>query len=142
MARIQFDDLPLLRELSEEQLKELFGAGVKSFKPSIEALEDRLAMSGLAPGGAVGGLPYGQGPVLHNVHVETVFYGSDWTGGQKATEAHRLNDFVVEKDRDKLGPETTRARMPVSALSSGVCALRPPRSARLPSPGARSIYGA
>lgn len=45
MARIQINDLPLLQDLTEEQLKELFGAGA-SFKPGLEALEDRQLMSG------------------------------------------------------------------------------------------------
>jgi hypothetical protein len=46
MARIQINDLPLLQDLTEEQLKELFGAGPKSFKPSFDALEERSLMSG------------------------------------------------------------------------------------------------
>jgi hypothetical protein len=46
MARIQIADLPLLEDLTEEQLKELFGAGAKSYKPSLEQLEDRRLMSG------------------------------------------------------------------------------------------------
>src|SRR5437762_22514 len=45
MARIQILDLPRLQDLTEEQLKELFGAGPMSFKPSLETLEDRLCMS-------------------------------------------------------------------------------------------------
>lgn len=46
MTRIQFADLPLLEDLTPEQLKELFGAGLKGYKPSFEQLEDRWLMSG------------------------------------------------------------------------------------------------
>jgi hypothetical protein len=45
MARIQIGDLPLLKDLTPEQLKELFGAGPKAFRPSFEALEERQLMS-------------------------------------------------------------------------------------------------
>jgi hypothetical protein len=45
MARIQIDDLPNLQDLTEEQLKELFGAGPRKFRPSLETLEDRMVMS-------------------------------------------------------------------------------------------------
>lgn len=45
MARIQISDLPQLADLSEEQLKELFGAGPRSFRPSFEGLEDRTLRS-------------------------------------------------------------------------------------------------
>jgi hypothetical protein len=46
MARIKITDLPLLQDLTEEQLKELFGAGAKSYRPTFESLEDRRLMSG------------------------------------------------------------------------------------------------
>jgi len=47
MARIKITDLPLLQDLTEEQLKDLFGAGPRSYKPSFDALEDRQLMSGV-----------------------------------------------------------------------------------------------
>jgi hypothetical protein len=47
MARIKITDLPHLQDLTEEQLKELFGAGAKSYRPTVESLEDRRLMSGL-----------------------------------------------------------------------------------------------
>lgn len=46
MTRIQFADLPRLQDLTEEQLKELFGAG--RFRPALEQLEDRLVRSTLS----------------------------------------------------------------------------------------------
>ena len=36
MTSIKITDLSLLETLSEEQLKELFGAGPRRFKPSFE----------------------------------------------------------------------------------------------------------
>lgn len=42
---IQIADLPHLKDLTVEQLKELFGAG--RFRPGVEGLEDRLARSGM-----------------------------------------------------------------------------------------------
>jgi hypothetical protein len=45
MARIKFDDLPLLENLNEEQLKKLFGAGPRSVKLGVETLEDRMMPS-------------------------------------------------------------------------------------------------
>ncbi len=45
MTRIPIRDLPHLEDLTPEQLKELYGAGAKAFKPSMETLEDRQLMS-------------------------------------------------------------------------------------------------
>jgi hypothetical protein len=53
MARIQIADLPLLKDLTPEQLKELFGAGPRAFKPSFEALEDRTLRSMTPLGGSL-----------------------------------------------------------------------------------------
>src|SRR5438445_5281595 len=82
MPRTKMQDLPLLSELSEEQLKELFGAGPKSFRPSVEALEDRLVPAGMQ---------YGGGAIIHHVKVEPVFYGSAWSGGTLQTQARQLH---------------------------------------------------
>src|SRR5260370_8712021 len=45
MARIKIADLPLLQDLTEEQLKELFGAGDKRERRSFDGREDRMLMS-------------------------------------------------------------------------------------------------
>ena len=51
---IQIADLPHLKDLTQEQLKELFGAG--RFRPGVEGLEDRLAMSTVTLSGGVLGI--------------------------------------------------------------------------------------
>jgi hypothetical protein len=45
MARIRIDDLPIADSLSPEQEQLILGAGLRSFRPSLEALEDRQLMS-------------------------------------------------------------------------------------------------
>jgi hypothetical protein len=45
MSRIKIDDLPVAENLTPEQEALLLGAGLKSFRPSIEALEDRQLMA-------------------------------------------------------------------------------------------------
>jgi Raf kinase inhibitor-like YbhB/YbcL family protein len=42
MARIRIDDLPVAEDLTPEQEALLQGAGLKSFRPSLEGLEDRF----------------------------------------------------------------------------------------------------
>ena len=49
MARIRIDDLAVAEALTPEQEALLLGAGLKSFRPSLEALEGRDMPSGLAP---------------------------------------------------------------------------------------------
>jgi hypothetical protein len=46
MARIRIDDLPVTENLTPEQEELIQGAGLKSFRPTLEALEDRLLMAG------------------------------------------------------------------------------------------------
>jgi hypothetical protein len=45
MSRIRIDDLPVAENLTPEQEEMIQGAGLKSFRPSLEALEDRQLMS-------------------------------------------------------------------------------------------------
>jgi RTX calcium-binding nonapeptide repeat (4 copies) len=45
MARIRIDDLPVAEDLTPEQEALIQGAGLKSFRPSLEALEDRQLMA-------------------------------------------------------------------------------------------------
>ena len=45
MARIRIDDLPVADSLTPEEEALLLGAGLRSFRPSIEALEDRQLMA-------------------------------------------------------------------------------------------------
>jgi hypothetical protein len=45
MARIRIDDLPVAEHLTPEQEALIQGAGLKSFRPTLEALEDRQMMS-------------------------------------------------------------------------------------------------
>jgi hypothetical protein len=45
MARIKIEDLPASRDLTPEELLELFGAGPRRFLPGLEQLEDRRLMS-------------------------------------------------------------------------------------------------
>jgi hypothetical protein len=45
MARIRIDDLPVAEGLTPEQEALILGAGLKSFRPSLEALEDRQLMA-------------------------------------------------------------------------------------------------
>ena len=45
MARIRIDDLPVAENLTPEQEALILGAGLKSFRPSLEALEDRQLMA-------------------------------------------------------------------------------------------------
>ena len=59
MPRIHIDDLPPLQDLTEEQLKELFGAGRPAVRLSIEALEDRqLLATGLFSGAEFDAVPW------------------------------------------------------------------------------------
>jgi Raf kinase inhibitor-like YbhB/YbcL family protein len=50
MTRIRIDDLPVAEELTPEQEALIQGAGLKSFRPSIEALEGREVPALIAPG--------------------------------------------------------------------------------------------
>src|SRR4051812_6174446 len=45
MARIRIDDLPVAESLTPEQEALLLGAGLKSFRPTLEGLEDRQLMA-------------------------------------------------------------------------------------------------
>jgi hypothetical protein len=45
MARIRIDDLPVAEDLTPEQEALIQGAGLKSFRPSLEVLEGRQLMS-------------------------------------------------------------------------------------------------
>ena len=45
MARIKIDDLPVTEDLTAEQEALLLGAGLKSFRPTLEGLEDRQLMA-------------------------------------------------------------------------------------------------
>jgi hypothetical protein len=45
MSRIRIDDLPVAEDLPPQQEELIQGAGLKSFRPSIEALEDRQLMA-------------------------------------------------------------------------------------------------
>jgi hypothetical protein len=44
MARIRIEDLPPVEDLTPEEMEEIFGAGLKSFRPTFEALEARELM--------------------------------------------------------------------------------------------------
>ncbi|HEY7154958.1 MAG TPA: hypothetical protein VH575_13430 [Gemmataceae bacterium] len=46
MSRIRIDDLPVAETLTPEQEELIQGAGLKFFRPTLEALEDRLMMAG------------------------------------------------------------------------------------------------
>jgi hypothetical protein len=46
MSQIRIDDLPVAETLTPEQEELIQGAGLKSFRPTLEALEDRLMMAG------------------------------------------------------------------------------------------------
>jgi phosphatidylethanolamine-binding protein (PEBP) family uncharacterized protein len=50
MSRIRIDDLPVAETLTPEQEELIQGAGLKSFRPSLEALEDRCMPAVIAPG--------------------------------------------------------------------------------------------
>jgi hypothetical protein len=85
MARIKIEDLPIAENLTPEQEELIQGAGLRSFRPKLEGLEDRQLMaSGLAgslpvPPPALGqaqvGLrdflstPPGAGPQVGQVHT-------------------------------------------------------------------------
>src|SRR5262245_27597503 len=45
MTRIRIDDLPVAEDLSPEQEALILGAGLKSFRPSFEDLEDRQLLA-------------------------------------------------------------------------------------------------
>jgi hypothetical protein len=45
MSRIRIEDLPVAENLTPEQEELIQGAGLKSFRPRLEALEDRLLMT-------------------------------------------------------------------------------------------------
>jgi phosphatidylethanolamine-binding protein (PEBP) family uncharacterized protein len=49
MARITIDDLPAAENLTPEQEELILGAGLKSFRPSLEALETREVPAALTP---------------------------------------------------------------------------------------------
>jgi hypothetical protein len=46
MSRIRIDDLPVAENMTPEQEELIQGAGLKSFRPTLEVLEDRLMMAG------------------------------------------------------------------------------------------------
>src|SRR5262245_47964422 len=50
MTRIRIDDLPVAEELTPEQEALIQGAGLKSFRPSLEAMEVRDVPARIAPG--------------------------------------------------------------------------------------------
>jgi hypothetical protein len=54
MARIRIDDLPPAEGLAPEQEERLAGAGLKSFRPTLEGLEAREVPATLDPLGANG----------------------------------------------------------------------------------------
>ena len=64
MPRIRIADLPQLQDLTPEQLKELFGAGPRRFRPTLEAFEERMLPS-LTPLSA---------SLLANVQLNTAAY--------------------------------------------------------------------
>jgi Ca2+-binding RTX toxin-like protein len=47
MSRIHIDDLPAAENLTPEQEALIQGAGLRSFRPSLEALEDRQLLTGI-----------------------------------------------------------------------------------------------
>src|SRR5262249_23571780 len=49
MPRIRIDDLPVAEPLTPEQEELIQGAGLKSFRPTLEAREDGLMMAGDIP---------------------------------------------------------------------------------------------
>jgi Raf kinase inhibitor-like YbhB/YbcL family protein len=49
-ARIRIEDLPVAEELTPEEKELLAGAGLRSFRPNIEALEAREVPAALGPG--------------------------------------------------------------------------------------------
>jgi phosphatidylethanolamine-binding protein (PEBP) family uncharacterized protein len=53
VSRIRIDDLPVAENLTPEQEELIEGAGLKSFRPTLEALEDRKLMNAGMIAGAV-----------------------------------------------------------------------------------------
>jgi hypothetical protein len=45
MSRIRIENLPTVENLTQEELDQIFGAGLRSFKPAFDALEDRQLMA-------------------------------------------------------------------------------------------------
>jgi hypothetical protein len=69
MTRIQFNDLPPFETLTPEAMEEIFGAGLRSFQPTIEALEAREMMDAGLGQALVAPLPRGGVAPCHgNVH--------------------------------------------------------------------------
>jgi hypothetical protein len=64
MSRINIEDLPVTENLTPEQEELIEGAGLRSFRPSLEGLEDRQLMAG----GLASALPVSQ-PTLEPAQV-------------------------------------------------------------------------
>jgi phosphatidylethanolamine-binding protein (PEBP) family uncharacterized protein len=75
MARIRIDDLPIAEELTPEQEALILGAGLKSFRPSLESLEAREVPAALAPGIDLhGGTLTLTGRIAHATNQASVSY--------------------------------------------------------------------
>jgi hypothetical protein len=58
----------------------------RTVRPTLEALEDRLTPSPLV---------YHGGPLIKNVQVETLYYGSNWgTDPNLQSDANRLDAYL------------------------------------------------
>ena len=101
MARIRIEDQPVAEDLTAEQEELIVGAGLKSFRPTLEGLEDRqLLASHLA-----GSLPVAP-PVLDPAHVGLREFTADGdhVAGTLLMQGQRLaaEPYDVSKDGDSI----------------------------------------
>src|SRR5262245_2882267 len=93
MARIRIDDLPVTETLTAEQEALIEGAGLRSFKPSFEALEDRQMMSA----NPIGALAQLKQPVLGPAQDRQLTGANNFapTAGPRLSTSAQRNNILV-----------------------------------------------
>jgi hypothetical protein len=73
MVRIRIENLPTVENLTQDELEQIFGAGLRSFKPTFDALENRALMTAGLRGAVVPTLVAPSNPATPNVaHVREI----------------------------------------------------------------------
>jgi hypothetical protein len=96
MARVRIDDLPVAETLTPEQEELIQGAGLKSFRPTLEAPEDRLMMAGDITFAAATGVVTIQGDGIAN-RATVMQYQGDPQRGENGLQVEVKIDFLTKR---------------------------------------------
>jgi hypothetical protein len=99
MSRIRIDDLPPVETLTQEELDAIFGAGLRSFRPTFDVLEDRQLMAAGLTHSLLPNLPPPKGPLV------SVVQGQGLPETNLQTTTHTAS-AVDRKDVDSLQKQT------------------------------------